>query len=318
MRTALVIGANGQDGTFLVRHLLRREFHVVGIDIQPTSRWELQRQLFNYQSVDLRNYGNLLAIIRSVKPELIFHVAAVHTSAGGTYETLFDDVLKVNVGSVHEVLEYLRDVQKARFIYASSCKVFGLPLPPVVNSATRIVDQDLYSISKNSAGHLIDYYRKQHGVSATIVYLFNHESELRPEDFFIPTILRCLASALKDENHVTQVNSLEFHCDWGSAEEYSDIMIDILIKSAGTDFLLATGKSIYAKEYVNELFEEFGLRYIKHVKERSINSGQGQTPYGVDLSKLRNCIGRVPTRSILDISRDILSKNYGLRVEKRQ
>jgi GDPmannose 4,6-dehydratase len=318
MRTALVIGANGQDGTFLVRHLLRREYHVVGIDMQTASRWDLQGSAFTYKSVDLRNHGSLLAIIRSVKPDFIFHVAAVHTSAGGTYETLFNDVLKVNVGSVHEVLEYLREWQNVRFIYASSCKVFGFPLPPVVNLATRIVDQDLYSISKNSAGHLIDYYRKQHGVLATIIYLFNHESELRPEDFFIPTILRCLVSALRDKNHVTQVNSLEFYCDWGSAEEYSDIMIDILTKSAGTDFLLATGRSIYAKEYVNELFEEFGLRYVEHVKERSIDTGQGQTPYGVDLSKLWDCIGRVPTRTIMDISRDILSKNYGLSVVNRQ
>lgn len=318
MKTALVIGANGQDGTFLVRHLLQRQYRVIGIDMQPTSRWNLQGQAFVYQCADLRNYGNLLAIIRSARPELIFHVAAVHTSAGGTYETLFNDVLSVNVGSVHEVLEYLRERQNVRFIYASSCKVFGFPLPSNVNLTTPIVDQDLYSISKNSAGRLIEYYRKQHGVLATIVYLSNHESELRPNDFFIPTILRCLASALKVSSHTTQVNSLEFYCDWGSAEEFTDIMIDILIKSAGNDFLLATGKSIYAREYVSELFEEFGLRYIEHIKERSIDSGQDQKPYCVDLSKLLGCIGRVPTRTIMDISRDILSKNYGLRLENRQ
>jgi GDPmannose 4,6-dehydratase len=317
MKTALVIGANGQDGTFLVRYLLQREYRVIGIDMQPMSRWNLREEAFTYQSVDLRIYGNLLAIIRSAKPEFIFHVAAVHTSAGGTYETLFHDVLSVNVGSVHEVLEYLRERQDVRFIYASSCKVFGFPLPPVVNLETHIVDQDLYSISKNSAGRLIDYYRKQHGASATIVYLSNHESELRPKDFFIPTILKCLSSALKDKNHITRVNSLEFYCDWGSAEEYADIMIDILTKSAGVDFLLATGKSIYAREYVHELFDAFGLRYIEHIKERSIDSGQDQKPYCIDLSKLRDCIGRVPTRNIMDISRDILYKNYGLRMENR-
>lgn len=313
MKNALVIGANGQDGTFLVRHLLRRGYHVTGIDVQPQSRWDLNVKNYSYKFVDLRHYGRLLRLMKSRKPDFIFHVAAVHTSAGGAYENVFDDVLKVNVGSVHEVLEYLRMHKDGRLIYASSGKVFGFPFPPVIDLNTKIVNQDIYSISKNTAGNLIEYYRKQHGVCGSIVYLFNHESELRPPDFFIPTILRHLSLSLKNKNYMGQVNALDFYCDWGSAKEYADFMIDILINAPEHDFLLATGTSVNAREYVDKLFSLFGLNYNKHITTESIDASMTQKPYNVDLSMLVKHIGRLPQINIIDISKDILDKNFSIK-----
>ena len=312
MNRALIIGSNGQDGTFLVRHLLRKAYQVAGVARQGASRWLIESPEFKYYSIDLREVGLLSSVLKDLRPDLIFHVAAVHTSAGGTYETVFGDVLKVNVGSVHEVLEYLREQSDARFLYASSCKVFGFPLPSRINESTPIFNQDLYSISKNAAGHLIDYYRKNHAVLASIVYLFNHESELRPDDFFIPTIVRCLASALNDSSHITQVNSLEFYCDWGSAEEYSDIMVDMATKAPGDDFLLASGRCVYARDFVNELFSLYGLNYANHIRERIATSSPSQHKYSVDLTKLEGEVRRLPEVTILEVSKRILSLIYGL------
>jgi GDPmannose 4,6-dehydratase len=311
MNRALVIGSNGQDGTFLVRHLLGRAYEVAGVDRHDASRWPIDSTRFRYYSTDLREVSLLSNVLVDVRPDLIFHVAAVHTSAGGTYETVFGDVLKVNVGSVHEVLEYLRERQDARFLYASSAKVFGFPLPPMIDETTPIANQDLYSISKNAAGHLIEYYRKNHGIRASIVYLFNHESELRPIDFFIPTIVHSLASALQDRSHTTRVNSLEFYCDWGSAEEYSDIMIEILERLSGQDFTIARGCSSYARGLVQNVFELYGLDYRNHIMERTHLNTPFQPDFLADNSKLRRSLGRSPECDILQVCQRILHAKYG-------
>lgn len=302
---AMVIGANGQDGTFLVRHLLRRHYEVAGIGRQQQSLWDISSSVFSYYQVDLGIEGLLSTVLSEYKPDLIFHVAAVHTSAGGQYESLYASVLKVNVASVHEVLEYMRTHSHVRLCYASSAKVFGSFLPSIVNEKTPIKNECLYSISKNNAFHLIDYYRKTHHISASVLYLFNHESELRTENFFIPKVLKILNQSLKDSDFSARVNTLDFYCDWGSAEEYMDIMIDVLEKTPREDYVLGRGECTYARKLVDELFALYELDYTKHIQQ-SVQERQPLSPYNVDIRKLKQMIGRVPEITIKSLCMEIM------------
>jgi GDPmannose 4,6-dehydratase len=312
MATALVVGANGQDGTFLVRHLLAKQYRVAGLGRQERSRWEIPSPLFTYHRVDLNEAGALPKLLERIEPDLIFHVAAVHTSAGGGYEAIFDSVLRVNVASLHAILEHMRKTGRGRLCYASSAKVFGSPLPERIDENTALRSQCLYSISKNAAFHLIDFYRKTHAVNASVVHLFNHESELRPQEFFIPKLVRALALALSDEKSISEVNTLEFHCDWGSADEYMEILIAILEAGGSDDFVLATGESTYARELARRLFARFGLDYERHIKERDANVGVGQPPYRVDLGRLERRIHRAPQVGIESVCNDILRIKFKL------
>ena len=239
-------------------------------------------------------------------------VAAIHCSAEGIYEPLFTDMLKVNVASVHAVLEHLRQHLGGRFIYASSAKVFGDPLPDIITKDTPKKNQCLYSITKNTAYHLIDYYRSQHNVTASVVYLFNHESELRPDHFFIPTIIEILVSAIEDPHHVSDINTLDFYCNWGSAKEYMQIIIDMLEKAPSEDFVLATDRCIYARDLVKSLFEDYGLKYQSHIKEKCHSNFETNPTYAVDLTKLKKYLGRTPQTTIYDVCKQIISLNYNL------
>ncbi len=312
MARALVVGANGQDGTFLVRHLLAKGHQVAGIGRQDRSRWDIASASFSYHRVDLNQVDALAAVLELVEPDLVFHVAAVHTSAGGGYEAVFDSVLRVNVASVHAILEYMRGHGHGRLCYASSAKVFGTPLPAVIDESTALQSQCLYSTSKNAAFHLIEFYRRTHAVDASVVYLFNHESELRPADFFIPKLAAAVALALADRRHVSELNTLDFHCDWGSAEEYMGIVVEILERGGSDDFVLARGESVYARELARRLFAQFGLDHEMHVREIGPVSGSGQQPYRVDLSKLQAKIHRAPRIDIETVCNEILRKNFGL------
>lgn len=312
MKKAVVIGANGQDGTFLVKHLLQKNYLVMGIGRQMGPRVPINFPQFTYYQADLNQADVLSGPLTSFKPDLIFHFAAVHTSAGGDYESQLDSVLKVNVGSVHTALEHIRSNPDCRFIYASSAKVFGNPLPSFIDETTHKTNQCLYSISKNTAFHIIDYYRNKYKLFASVVFLFNHESELRPANFFISKILDCLAAAVRNPTHITEINTLNFHCDWGSAEEFMDIVVDIIEKAPSEDFVLATGNCTYARDLVAHLFSNYGLSYDHNFLEKFPFDDSPERSYKVDNSKLNRLLQRTPTVDIFDVCKNILSMKYGL------
>jgi GDPmannose 4,6-dehydratase len=296
--TAMVLGANGQDGTFLVRRLLRDGRHVVGVDLAERPRFAQMGAAYHYVPLDLRDHAALTALLHHVRPARIYHVAAVHlSSAGGTYEPLFDSLLAVNVGSAHAALEYLRtDAPDCRLLYASSGKVFGSPFPEQIDEGTPRTSTCPYSITKNAAGDLLLYYRKHHDVSASILYLFNHESELRPPDFFIPKLVAAVRQAISPAapSPRARFHSLDFYCDWGDAEEYMDIAVDVLERAPGEDFVLGTGHCAHAREVVEQLFGRHGLRASDHVEENEPQSTTASRPYHVDSGKLARLVGRRP------------------------
>lgn len=184
---AMILGCNGQDGTFLCRRLVdARLGTVVGIGLELQSRFNYDPTWFKYVSLDLTNESApLRALLAETRPHLIFHVAAVHASAeSALYEPVFESMLAVNVRTVHTILEHLRNEDGlSRFIYANSAKAFGSPLPEVINENTPRMSSCLYGITKNAASDLLRHYRSAHRVLASQLYLFNHESELRPQGF---------------------------------------------------------------------------------------------------------------------------------------
>lgn len=312
MQKALVIGVNGQDGRFLAKHLLARNYRVMGVGRQPGFVGEEVSDNFTYFQADLRADRALAEPLNSFKPDLVFHVAAVHTSAGGEYEVCFHDLLKVNTGSVHAILEFLRAYPGSRLIYASSAKVFGDSLPGTIDEKTPLINSCLYSISKNASYHLIEYYRRHHAAKASVVFLFNHESEWRPGHFFIPRMLDCLASAVRDSFHVSQINTLDFYCDWGSAEEYMSIVIDMLERAPGEDFVLASGTCTFARKLVEELFSNYGLNYRQHLAERIVDGSSKPKKYQINLDKLDQRVCRIPRVGIYEVCKTILRNNYGI------
>lgn len=300
MPVALVLGCNGQDGTFLSRGLLRRGYRVIGVGKQPEPRFSYARQTFTYAPMDLAlGSAELAQLLEAQRPDSVFHVAAVHASASAaSYETRFQDMLAVNVGSLHAVLEYarLRNPQ-AGVLYASSAKVFGSPLPAFIDETTPRVSSCLYSITKNAAGDLLSYYREAHGCRASQLYLFNHESELRPASFFIPKLVRMLAAGAQGEATQERFATLDFCCDWGSAEEYMELAIDCLEHAPAQDFVLATGRCLSARDLVTGLAAKYG-RDVSRLEAHSESTPRGQSFYRASTAKLRTELGRSPQQQI--------------------
>ena len=299
MQSVIVLGAHGQDGRLISARLLDCGYRVVGVGLEQASIQPITEQ-YRYRSCDIANQGAVAALLDDEDADAVVHLAAVHASAANnTYEPVFGSMVDVNVKSLHTVLEHARTKRAdLRVLYAGSAKCFGDPLPPDVDETTPRLGRCLYAITKNAAASLVEHYRLRHGVSAGVLYLFNHESVFRPAEFFIPKVVRALANA-KAQGEATAFHTLDFYCDWGSAEEYMSLAVDILTDAPGEDFIVATGRTEYARDLVGRFFRRHGLDAERHVFEAGRESAVAAS-YQARTDKLRDRLGRVP---LVDASR---------------
>jgi GDPmannose 4,6-dehydratase len=317
-RKALVIGVNGQDGSYMAEALLAAGVETIGIGRQEISRHVPVDALFSYYQLDVTNEAALAAYITEVRPDRIYHLAAVHGASGFFYEDKWQDVLHVNLASVHVCLEYMRACNpEARLLYASSLKAFGLQPPQTISEETVRLSTCLYSITKNAATDLISYYRVRHGARSTILYLLNHESPRRQSHFVLPRICGFLASALRGEKADGQIASLDFACDWGSSAEFMQLGARLLEAEPNQDYVMGTGKTWIGRDFVEHLFAEVGLNWRDHLVVRNAPGSDPVHLYQADISRLIETIGHGPRMSAIDVAHWIMAENHGITAERR-
>jgi GDPmannose 4,6-dehydratase len=230
MARALVLGVNGQDGSYLAQALLTRGDQVVGVGRQAASRYVQDHPRFTYTAADLADERQVETLVHSVAPERIYHFAAVHgpTGSGFAYEPVFADMLSVNVTTLQLALEYARTHNPdARIFYAGSCKVFSSPFAGQIDEASPMQVSCLYSLGKLAARDLMRLYARDHGIQATNLILFNHDSPRRPADYLLPMLAQTIARAKVDPRHTLRVRTLDFWADWSAAEELMEIVADL-------------------------------------------------------------------------------------------
>ena len=136
MSGSIVLGANGQDGSYLCESLAASGQRVVAIGRQSDYAEPLPNGEFRYFQIDLTDREALRAVLSTAQPDHIYHVAAVHGESGFSYESVVPELFAVNVLSVHVCLEYLREIDGGRLFYASSSKVFGATLQQKITEQT--------------------------------------------------------------------------------------------------------------------------------------------------------------------------------------
>ena len=315
MIRAVILGVNGQDGTYLTEHLLARGATVLGLGRQQAPRHLSPQPRFEYLALDVADAPALTAVLNRFRPTHAFHVAAVHGPAGFNYEPVFEQALAVHVGAVHTLLEHARAVAKdLRIVYASSAKVFRPPLPARVTEDSPMSSSCLYSTTKNAARDVISLYRASHGINASILYLFNHESALRGPDYFIPRVCGVLAEALAGGHAPSgkSFKTLDFLCDWGSAREYMEIAASVADAGDAGDFIVATGRTWHGREFVDALFKRHGLDYRDFITAESDASDPGKK-FQCVLDRLEQKIGCRPRVGIMEVCDEIIERSQALK-----
>jgi GDPmannose 4,6-dehydratase len=307
----LVLGVNGQDGSYLAEVLLKRGYLVVGIGRQDGSKWVKSHPNYFYQKLNLVDTDHFRIFLNELQPKYILHLAAVHGPSGYCYEDEWKNVHLVNTVSVHAILDFLRKNSNlnSALIYASSSKVFSFKSGKVINEDSTRYSNCIYSITKNAATDLIFYYRNKYSINAAVVWTFNHESPRRDSSYFIPKLVNILASCARDKNYKCELGDLNFWCDWGDAAEFMYAISCILEINSSKDYIIATGKMTNASLLAKHLFDRHGLDIERHIVDFNLHSVFSSIEPGyADISRLKTAIGFAPEKSIDEVCEEILEQ----------
>lgn len=278
MKSALIFGVTGQDGSYLAELLLNNGYEVHGV-IRRSSSFNTERicsifqengslnQTFFLHYGDVTDVQSITSIMTEVKPDEIYNLAAqshvrvsfdipIYTSQTVAIPTLM-------------ILENMRTiVPKAKFYQASSSEMFGSS-PPPQNEKTVFKPRSPYAISKVFSYHTVVNYREAYNLFASNGILFNHESPRRGETFVTKKITRSVARIYKKLQEKVFLGNLEAIRDWGYAPEYVEAMFLILQRETPSDYVVATGEMASVREFASAAFEIVGLDYRDYVEEKT-------------------------------------------------
>lgn len=294
MKTAIVIGASGQDGYYLANSLEKKGYSVIRVD-QNT----LQSPGFDTTlPFNICEPSQVDALINQIKPDEIYHLAAFHHSAQDKY----DESLEIFERSiqVHEVsvFNFLTSIVKysplTRLFYAASSLIFGDPPTEIQSESTPINPNNLYGITKASGLFLCRKFRKEHGVFASCGILYNHESSRRPGNFLSKKIVNGVLEARNNHSAILELGNLEAIADWGYAPDYVEAMIKILNLTEPDDFIVSTGIKHTVTDFVTNAYKAAGLDWRNHVVQKSGIIKRVTQPLIGDSKKLRKYTGWAP------------------------
>jgi GDPmannose 4,6-dehydratase len=269
MPRALITGATGQDGTLLYRLLDEKNYQVFGLGRTRTitnhEPWKGSR------TVDISNFDEVSALIRWIRPDEIYHLAAVHQSSEDPVMdpvTLFSQSFSVNVVALFNFLEAVRQFSpETRLFYAASSHIFGIPEAEPQDENTPVRPMNIYAVTKAAGLNLCRMYRTVHQVYASAGILYNHESPLRGEQFVSQKIARGAVRCRNDPSYRLVLGDLNGEVDWGYAPDYVDAMFRILSLPEADDFVVATGEKHTVADFARIAFDALGLDWREFVTE---------------------------------------------------
>jgi GDPmannose 4,6-dehydratase len=271
MKTALITGVTGQDGSYLAELLLSKNYKVVGVK-RRTSIISTERvdHIYNNDNFILE-YGNLIdsgclhRILLKHKPDEIYNLGA-QSHVRVSFDTPQETAEFVAIGTL-KLLEAMRNVcPEAKFYQASSSEMFGdNPISPQ-NENTRMTPASPYACAKLFSHNLCRNYRESYGMHLSSGILFNHESPRRGETFVTRKITIAAAKIKLGIQDKLYLGNLDAKRDWGFAGDYVEAMWLMLQQEKPDDYVIATGETHSVKEFLYETFRIAGLDVENHVE----------------------------------------------------
>ncbi|HEY2372464.1 MAG TPA: GDP-mannose 4,6-dehydratase [Gaiellaceae bacterium] len=276
---AIVTGAGGQDGSYLVELLRSRDYDVLGIQ---------------HGDVDLTDVDAVAALLRDAAPDELYNLASPSFVPRSWEQPL--QTAHVGVTAVTALLEAVRRVEPSiRLVHASSAEVFGVPTETPQRETTPIRPRSPYGAAKAYGTFLIAAYRERYGLHVSSAILFNHESPRRSTDFVPAKIAHAATAIAAGRQNELVLGDLDARRDWGYAPDYVHAMWLMLQQEDPDDFVIATGELHTVQELVEIAFAHVGLEWRDHVRvDASLRRGQLYELVG-DATKARTRLGWQPS-----------------------
>jgi len=284
-KIALIFGVTGQDGAYLSKFLLKKKYKVFGVkrrsSIINTQRVEDIYKDINLKSDFILSYGDLtdsssiLKLIKKIKPNEIYNLAAQsHVQVSFEVPEYSADVNGLGTLRILEAIKNLNLEKKIKFYQAGTSEMFGRTKEKFQNEKTSFYPASPYGASKSFAHWVTVNYREAYKIYACNGILFNHESPIRGETFVTKKIIQGLMRIKNGNQNKLFLGNLYSKRDWGHARDYVEAMWKMMQQKKPDDYVIATGKTITIKEFVNKAVKKIGfkIKWVgKGISEKAIN-----------------------------------------------
>jgi GDPmannose 4,6-dehydratase len=319
MKTALVTGITGQDGSYLAELLLTKNYKVVGLHRRSsTNNFERIKHLvgkdnFLLEEFDLTDPSGINRIVDQYKPQEFYNLGA--QSHVGTSFKQPTTTIEINTVGVVNILESIRNLSPStKFYQASTSEMFGRNFTlgefggKYQDEKTLMLPQSPYGVAKLASYHMVEIYRSSYNIFGCSGILFNHESPRRGENFLTRKVTKYIGKLVKGlVKEPLKLGNLDAARDWGHAKDYVRAMYLMLQQDDPSDFVIATGKTRSVKEFVETAFRLANLDYQNHVEIDSDLFRPAEVEFlKGDATKAKNKLGWVPEISFDELVMDML------------
>ncbi|MGI6400860.1 MAG: GDP-mannose 4,6-dehydratase [Thermoguttaceae bacterium] len=342
MKTSVVTGATGQDGSYLIRKLIAEKRRVCAV-IRRTSTSNMSRLLdlepgvqpngaeLVFTTGDMTDAASLRRIINEYNPDEVFNLAA-QSDVRASFD-IPEYTGEVNGLGVLYLLEAIREeglASKTRFYQASTSELFGDVRENPQCETTPFAPRSPYAIAKLYAYWTTVNYREAYGMFACNGILFNHESPKRGPNFVTRKITLGAARIKAGLQETLRMGNIDSRRDWGHAEDYVEGMYLMLQQEKPDDYVLATGEQHSVREFLEIVFSRLDYQLVwqgKGEEEKGIDRKSGKTlveidPYFYrptevnklcgDSTKARDKLGWRPKHTFESLVEDMLTHDLAL------
>ncbi|SHJ50152.1 GDP-mannose 4,6-dehydratase [Paramaledivibacter caminithermalis] len=282
MKTALITGITGQDGSYLTELLLEKGYKVYGL-----FRRKSKRDFGNVEHLkneieliygDMTDYISLANALKISKPDEIYNLAAQSFVATSWQQPI--STTQINALGVMNILEALRIVKPdAKLYQASTSEMFGFVREIPQRETTPFYPRSPYGVAKLYGHWITKNYRESYDIFACSGILFNHESERRGKEFVTRKITEAAAKIKLGIQEKLELGNLDAKRDWGHAKDYVKAMWLMLQQKSPEDYVVATGETHKVREFVTIAFKhvDIDIEWIgKGIEERGIDKKTGK------------------------------------------
>ena len=267
MKTALITGITGQDGSYLAELLLEKGYEVHGI-VRRSSMINTHRIDHIYDNPNLTlHYGdltdatNIIGVIKKTEPDEIYNLGAQsHVKVSFETPEYTGNVDGLGTLRVLEAVRLLGMEDKVRVYQASTSELYGKVQETPQTETTPFYPRSPYGVAKLYGFWIVKNYRESYGMHASSGILFNHESPRRGETFVTRKITRGLSRISVGLQDCLYLGNLDAKRDWGHAKDYARAMWLMLQQDEPDDYVIATGEQYTVREFVNMASSYFGMK----------------------------------------------------------
>jgi len=287
---ALITGITGQDGYFLTKFLLSKEYEVYGMYRRTANpHFENISEFFNNEHFhlvegDMTDQSSLYSLIQNIGPDEVYNLAAQSFVAVSWKEPIA--TAQINALGPAMILNSIKNINpKIKFYQASTSELYGKVQAVPQTELTPFYPRSPYSVAKLYAYWITVNYRESYNMFACNGILFNHESEIRGPEFVTRKISLGVANIVKNKQEYIALGNLNSKRDWGYAGDYVKAMWLMLQQDNPEDFVIATGETHTVREFAEKAFKAAGIDIIwqgEGVDEVGINAANNKVVVKVD------------------------------------